>query len=152
MFTFKNKSFKKYTVSAVFILVVTYIRRLMGFDVYFVYGIKERCKNRLSCFYIFHCELYFCSSRAQERRRKKKRENFPVKLIRFFVRSISCRRRASPGTVPAQPRSRGLPVINFTSLESQDFRSAGFISFYIYFIFFSSRTGVIKRTLFKPAG
>lgn len=108
--------------------------------------IKERCKIDYHVFILFfifiHCELYFytCVS-GSSGEKKAKSFHFPVKLIRFFVRSISCRRRASPGTVPTRLHSRGLPVINFTSLKSQDFRSAG----YFFFSFHrSNKTNIIQ--------
>jgi len=94
-------------------------------------------------FYFYSLWIVFLLVSRVRKGKKGKSLHFPVKLIRFFVRSISCRRRASPGTVPALLHSRGLPVINFTSLKSQDFRRAGYI--YIFFSFYrSNKTNIIQ--------
>jgi len=159
----------------------------IDFDVYFniskrIRAARVKTDGVSSRFYIYfavNCVFTSClfgpgvSDTGRGGGRRQKVSVFPVKLIRFFVRSISCRRRASPGTarlytVPQQPaaasstccggplfsrpHSRGLPVINFTSLKSRDFRNArAAFYFYLFFAFRAAAARVIKRTVFKPA-
>lgn len=107
---------------------------------------KSGVKIDYHVFYFYSLWIVFLLLSRVREGKKGKSLHFPVKLIRFFVRSISCRRRASPGTVPALLRSRGLPVINFTSLKSQDFRRAEYIfNIYIFFSFYrSNKTNIIQ--------
>lgn len=124
-------------------------------------GRTKRCRYsvrpRRSHVVFVRCELNFflLFSRSREIRRgvskkwrvtvrKKNPLHFPVKLIRFFVRSISRhrRRRASPGTTEYScccccgalfsRHSRGLPVINFTSLKSRDFQGTEYGAYYLF--------------------
>lgn len=100
-----------------------YFKRIIQYDIR-----KNRCKiwlysvDLLSCafFLIFlaavHCVFTFYTMfrsssaagrvRGGEIREGKKTFRFPVKLIRFFVRSISRRRRPSPGTASARATNR----------------------------------------------
>lgn len=108
--------------------------RLMGFDVYFKRNERVVCTKidyRRICFRWRRIVFLLLSSLRGEKRKNKRSLHFPVKLIRFFVRSIS--RVAEGYLLGTQPpfKPRGLPVINFTSVKSRDFQSTRSPAFFV---------------------